>query len=558
MNTAKSVRPLLIFSVLFQLMQAGLILAYVFLSKTLVDLATGEIAGSDITEKLIICASALILCIIVRICTQAAVSYMESKAEISIANSLRFREFNNILRLQSDFRAKYHSGDMVNRLQTDVSAIASCTGRYIPNVIGAGLKFCIALGYLITLQPALALILVIVLPLGLVAGKFILRSIRKLSLEVRESDSEVQSHVQESLQHLPIIRSLEYGAISSSELGHMQRNFYGKVMRRTRFSLIARIITGLGFSLAYAIAFLWGVRGIYLGVISYGMMTAFLQLVGQIQHPLLEISEQLPSIFHCTASIDRLNEIESLPKEPDTESIMLKAPCGIRAKNLEFSYPDSSHKVFDNFSYDFKPGSRTAIVGETGVGKSTLIKLFLSLLKPDNGSIEIYNQEGESLESSASGRCNFIYVPQGNSLFSGTIRENLKMGKADASEEEMKEALRISAADFVFELEKGLDTECFEAGGGLSEGQAQRIAIARALLRPGSIMLLDEFSSALDPETENILLERLCSPGNDRDNKQGNNQDNNQGNDNSRINKTMIFITHRERVGDFCDNFLKL
>ena len=218
---------------------------------------------------------------------------------------------------------------------------------------------------------------------------------------------------------------------------------------------------------------------------------------------------------------------------------MLEGTVGVRLENVSFAFPDSVSDVFNGFTYDFTPGSRTAIVGPTGVGKSTLIRLLLALLRPREGHIFLYSAADNSsvpqAPVSATTRCNLVYVPQGNSLFSGTIRENLLIGNPDATDEQMLEALHTAAADFVMEMPEGLDSQCFEKGAGLSEGQAQRIAIARALLRPGRVLLLDEFSSALDAQTETLLLERLTARLSDR---------------------TMIFITHRERVIDFCDAVL--
>ena len=532
---AAPVAPMLTGAVLCQLVLVGIALCYVYISKSLVDVASG--VGEGGARELVLLGCAMVLTILLRIGFQSCISYIESKAEIKIANSLRQREFDKLMHLKSDYRKHWHSGDLVNRMQSDVSAVASSIGRVIPNLTGAVLKFSAAFAYMLVLEARLAWLLVLVIPVGVFGGRFVLRRTRALTLAVREGDGKVQSHVQESVQHLPVIQGLEYGANSSSELEMIQDDFYSKIMRRTRFSIVARILTALAFSLGYAIAFLWGVRGIWLGSVSFGLMTAFLQLVGQIQRPLLEMSEQLPSLFHCSASIDRLMEIEAMPGEEEGEALMMDGIAGVRLENLSFHYPDGEEMIFDNFSHDFKPGSRTAVIGETGIGKSTLIKLLMSLLQADSGKITLYDLKGNCAEASSRTRCNMVYVPQGNTLFSGSIRENLLMGKPDADESQMREALHRAAADFVDRMPEGLDSQCFEAGGGLSEGQAQRIAIARALLRPGSILLLDEFSSALDPETEELLLERLNDGSSD---------------------KTMIFITHRERVADYCDSILRL
>ena len=532
---AAPVAPMLTGAVLCQLVLVGIALCYVYISKSLVDVASG--VGEGGARELVLLGCAMVLTILLRIAFQSCISYVESKAEIKIANSLRQREFDKLMHLKSDYRKHWHSGDLVNRMQSDVSAVASSIGRVIPNLTGAVLKFSAAFAYMLVLEARLAWLLVLVIPVGVFGGRFVLRRTRALTLAVREGDGKVQSHVQESVQHLPVIQGLEYGANSSSELEMIQDDFYSKIMRRTRFSIVARILTALAFSLGYAIAFLWGVRGIWLGSVSFGLMPAFLQLVGQIQRPLLEMSEQLPSLFHCSASIDRLMEIEAMPGEEEGEALMMDGIAGVRLENLSFHYPDGEEMIFDNFSHDFKPGSRTAVIGETGIGKSTLIKLLMSLLQADSGKITLYDLKGDCAEASSRTRCNMVYVPQGNTLFSGSIRENLLMGKPDADESQMREALHRAVADFVDRMPEGLDSQCFEAGGGLSEGQAQRIAIARALLRPGSILLLDEFSSALDPETEELLLERLNDGSSD---------------------KTMIFITHRERVADYCDSILRL
>ena len=510
-------------------------IAFVYVSKKLVDVAVSILSGTSDNSSLGVWAVAMVVVIVIRVLLNALRTYLQTKTEIALKNRLRYNLFNVLMHVRNDGGSRHHSGDILNRLQEDVRQVSSTLAGTVPNLFGTSLQFIAAFGFLVYLDLRLALAVVVIVPLGLVVGKFVTSRIRNLTLDIRNSDSKVQSHLQESFQHLTLLQTLEYVGTSSDTLGGLQSRLYGNEMRRAKFTILSRVVISLAFSAGHTVAFLWGVWGISTGVVTYGMMTAFLQLVGQIQRPLVELSSQIPSVIHATASIDRLMELEALPREDEGESVLLPSPAGVRLEDVSFSYPDSARLILDDFSYDFRPGSRTAIVGPTGVGKSTLIRLLLALLSPKKGSVAIYSTE--SYPASPATRCNLVYVPQGNTLFSGTIRENLLMGDPSASDEQLWKVLHIAAADFVSGLPAGLDSQCFEAGAGLSEGQAQRIAIARALLRPGSILLLDEFSSALDAETESVLLERLTSELPDH---------------------TMIFITHRDRIIDFCDSVLRL
>lgn len=515
---------------------AGCAIGFVYVSKKLVDVAVAMFEGRDLMNGLTLWAALMVGIVIFRIGLNALRTYLQTTTEIKLKNSLRRRIFDILLHLQSNGGTRHHSGDMLNRMQEDVRMVSSVMAGAIPNLLGTVLQFVAAFAFLVCLDMRLALLIVIVVPVGILIGKYITGRIRNLTLDIRKSDSQVQAHLQESLQHITLLQSLEHTDSSASTLDGLQGNLYGNELRRTRFSVMSRICMSLALQAGHIIAFLWGVAGISTGTVTYGMMTAFLQLVGQIQRPLVDMSSQVPSIIHATASVDRIMELESLPQENVSEAHSLAGIVGIRFEDVSFAYPESSNLVLDGFSYDFMPGSRTSIVGPTGVGKSTMIRIMLSLLKPVKGRVMLYS-DAEHVEVSPATRCNLVYVPQGNSLFSGTVRDNLLMGNPEATEEQMTSALHTAAADFVFDLPEGLDTQCFEAGAGLSEGQAQRIAIARALLRPGSILLLDEFSSALDAETENVLLERLTS---------------------SLPDHTMIFITHREKIIDYCDSVLRL
>ena len=523
---------------LFQVVGVAISLFYVWLSKDLVDTSVEHFQGDLQRQRIISLAIIFTLVSLSRPILTAIKSYMQSRMAVSMTNSLRQRLFDEMLKTEVDVGRKYHSGDMINRMESDVSAVTNAFCAAVPNLFWAGLQFAAAFACVLYVDLRLSLILVVLLPIAAPAGKFIMKKVRKLTLRIKSSDSRIQSHIQESIQHHTLLRTLEYTDGSSQMLGELQDENYSRNLKRIGFSIIARVLMSLAFTLGYLVAFLWGVRGLSTGVVTYGVMTAILQLVGQLQRPLLLASENLPSLLHCTASIDRLMELEDLPKEEAEDALMLGAPAGVRVRNLSFQYPDGEEKVIDNLSFDFKPGSRIAITGRTGIGKTTLLKLILALSRPTSGSIELYDSE-TSVPVSVKTRCNFAYIPQGNTLFSGTVRENLLMGDRNADEERMKEVLHLAAADFVMDLPEGLDTICSEAGGGLSEGQAQRIAVARGLLRPGSIVLLDEFSSALDPATEEEMLSRLTAK------------------DGLCAGKTMIFITHRESILNFCDSELK-
>ena len=375
-----------------------------------------------------------------------------------------------------------------------------------------------------------------IIPLFVALSRFYVGKMRSLTRQVRDSDSKVQSVLQETVQNRMLIKTMEGDDTMVDRLENTQSELRHRVVRRTAFSVLSHLLLNFGFAVGYLTAFLWSAVRMSAGTLTFGGMTAFLQLVNKIQSPARSLTKLVPAFVSVFTAAERLMELEENPLEEQGTPIELDAPCGIRFSDVSFAYPDAATQpVISHLTFDFRPGSCTAILGETGAGKTTLVRLLLALLRPQDGRVEIYDRR-EVREMGPRMRCNLVYVPQGNTLLSGTIRDNLRLGKLDATDEEMLEALRLSCADFVADLPDGLDSLCAEDGGGLSEGQAQRISIARALLRNRSIMLFDEATSALDPDTERQLLDNLLHHSQ----------------------KTIIFVTHRLAVVDYCDQVLKL
>jgi ABC-type multidrug transport system fused ATPase/permease subunit len=340
------------------------------------------------------------------------------------------------------------------------------------------------------------------------------------------------------MEHNVVLRTMESGDWVTDRLDDMQHDLRNKIDRRARFTVVFRSVMAVSFSLGYILAFIWGALQLRAGVITFGVMTSFLQLVGQIQQPILQVINMLPQILQATTSIDRLEEMEHLEAEEirRDESCKMDGLLGLDIQDVSFRYATGDREILSHFTHQFAAGSKTALMGHTGAGKTTLFRLLLGLIKPNQGNMELFNTDSRQAISEHT-RSNFVFVPQGNSLMSGSIRYNLQLAKPDATDEELREVLHTAMADFVLDLPEGLDAECGERGGGLSEGQAQRIAIARGLLRPGSIMLLDEISASLDEETEHELYRRLFA---------------------AYPQKTMIFITHRPTVCELCNEVIRL
>lgn len=518
-------------NVIAGLLQVGLGLLGVELLRRLIDIAVGSMSGS-LGWMAVALGGVLLSEMLIHI----IVTWIRAVLGVRSQNRLQQYFFERLLRGQWRGVERFHSGDVLNRLFGDVGDIVGLLTEVLPSAVVILVQFCASFAYLYVLDRQMALILIVAAPIFVLFSRFYFYRMRRIVRHIKDSNSALQSIIQECVQHKLVVKVMEREQTMVDRLEQRQAVLRHQVRSRTRFSILSRSMVNIGFAGGYLAALVWGLYQLQDGLITVGVLMAFTQLIHRIQRPLLDMARLLPSLVSSMTSSERLMELDELAPEAKVEPIRLRGPIGIRFEQVDYQYTKKGRCVLRDFTHDFRPGSSTAILGETGAGKTTLIRLSLALAHPDQGRVVLYSADGREIEASAATLCNFSYVPQGNSLFSGTIRENLLLGNPSATKAQMEDALRAAMADFVLDdLPDGLSTLCGEHGGGLSEGQAQRIAIARALLRPAGVLLLDEATSALDVQTEQALLTRL------HERLEG---------------VTILFVTHRLAVADFTDEQL--
>ena len=533
-DNSRGIRLNILVRIMAGLLQTVLALCVVWLSKRLIDdVAMTGTMGEMVVQALLI-AAAVVAGVSIRQLNQ----YLANKAFIKKVAELRLAIFSQLFNRRLFEDNDIHSGDVTSRMAKDIDAVSETLAVQLPQVVVMTIQLVGAFLLMRWFDSRLAWALILITPLAIIIGKYISHRLKRITLSIREDESRIMARIQESVELNVVLRALQGERWMQDRVEELQDRQTANYIRRSRFMVFSRFALGCTFGLGYMLAFVWGAYGLRTGAITFGVMTSFLQLVGQIQQPILSLLGAFPSIIYSTASIDRLKEMEhGEEKQPcDGKDITTRTLLGIRMDNVTFRYAKGDREVMSNFSHDFRPGTKTAILGTTGAGKTTLFRLILNFIQPDSGEVTFYGN-GFNHAADKSMRKNVVFVPQGNTLISGTIRNNLLMAKPDASDEELHTALHTSCADFVFDLPQGIDTVLSEHGGGLSEGQAQRIAIARGLLRPGAVFLLDEISSALDEDTERELFSRLFA---------------------ARPSTTILLITHRKKVAALCDERLEI
>lgn len=533
-DNSRGIRLNILVRIMAGLLQTGLALCVVWLSKRLIDDVAMTGTMSEMAVQALLIAAAVVAGVSIRQLNQ----YLANKAFIKKVAELRLAIFSQLFNRRLFEANDIHSGDVTSRMAKDIDAVSETLAVQLPQVVVMTIQLVGAFLLMRWFDSRLAWALILITPLAIIIGKYISHRLKRITLSIREDESRIMARIQESVELNVVLRALQGERWMQDRVEELQDRQTANYIRRSRFMVFSRFALGCTFGLGYMLAFVWGAYGLRTGAITFGVMTSFLQLVGQIQQPILSLLGAFPSIIYSTASIDRLKEMEHGEEKQscDGEDITTRTLLGIRMDNVTFRYAKGDREVMSNFSHDFRPGTKTAILGTTGAGKTTLFRLILNFIQPDSGEVTFYGN-GFSHAADKSMRKNVVFVPQGNTLISGTIRNNLLMAKPDASDEELHTALHTSCADFVFDLPQGIDTVLSEHGGGLSEGQAQRIAIARGLLRPGAVFLLDEISSALDEDTERELFSRLFA---------------------ARPSTTILLITHRKKVASLCDERLEI
>ena len=483
-------------------------------------------------------AAGLLVLIAVQMLLHLSVKWLEERTSVKLELAFRDRVFRALLGREYATVSKYHSGELLNRLFSDVGVVSSGVTNLLPSAVGLVTRLVCAVIVLLVIDLRFTAVLLAAGAAVFVVSCVFRDRLKSLHKQMQEKHGRVYAFLQETLENLLVVKVFGAEERMTGQAENLQGEYFRVRMRRRRLSVLANAGFGFLFQAGYLYALLWGGFGLLHGTLSYGSLLAILQLIGQVQTPFASLSGVLPQYYGIIASCERLRELEALDAEPPRAAVdaekLYAALREIAFEDVSFGY--DRERVLEHAQCAIPKGSLTAITGRSGHGKTTMLKLLLGIYPVDGGRI-VFRTDGGEIPASAETRALFAYVPQGHLMFSGTIRENILFVRGSAPQNEIDEALAVSGADeFVRELPDGLDTRLGEKGLGLSEGQVQRLAIARALLSGAPVLLLDEATSALDERTERELLGRLRGLKT----------------------RTVVIISHRRAVLEVCDHHIDI
>lgn len=482
------------------------------LSKYIIDAVTGFN-----TKGIIAALVFFILMQLFQIVTRAIASRISMKVSIRVNQQITAQVYDKLLATDWEALSVYHSGDLLTRLAGDVTTVSSSVLGWFPELFTRLLQFAGTLGVILYYDATLAILALLSAPVTLLMSRYVIKMMRYHNQKMRQLSSEMMVFNEESFQHIQLIKSFDRTDAYSQKHRKLQQQFKDASMDYNRFSIHKNTIMSLAGTMVALVCFSWGIYRLWGGHITYGTMTLFLQLSTSLTGTFAALASLVPSAITAATAARRIMTILDLPNEdrsdaPAAEAFIQKyktTPLKVEARKISYHYENSASVLIDS-DFDADAGQIIAVMGPSGEGKTTLLRLLLGIVRPKGGSLELCAEDGCRIDISASTRSLFAYVPQGNTIFSGTVRENLLLIHPDATDEQLHEALRLACAeDFIQALPLGLDTPVREQGSGFSEGQLQRLCIARALLSDAPILLMDETTSALDMETEKTVLENI-------------------------------------------------
>ncbi len=489
--------------------------SFALTSKNVVDTAVSALTGGAPMETLFHACVFLALLVVIQLLMQVGVSELTVRLSGKISILCKTKLFASLIHKEAGSVLSYHSGELLTRLTSDVSVVSTATSTLLPDVIHYVTRALASFVVLYTLDRTFALLCLLVLPIVLIASSIYRKKMKSLHKKVQESDGKTRSFMQETLANLLVIKSFGNETRIVDNATRLQKENYRFNLKRNHISIIMNVFFYIAMTAGYYFALGWGAVRLSQGLMSFGTLTAILQLVEQLQSPFRSLASLLPQYYAMTASTERILELEELPEEETAgeefkREEIYENVAAFCVENLTFSYEDKT--VLRGVSFRLNKGEFAAVTGLSGAGKSTLLKLFLGIMEPEEGEIYLLTKNGEKIPLDAKTRPLFAYVPQGNMILSGSVRENIAFAKENATEEEIICAAKDACIwEEIEKLPEGLDTKLGEGGLGLSEGQVQRLAIARALLYDAPVLLLDECTSALDEETEKSVLEHLIA-----------------------------------------------
>ncbi len=496
--------------------------------------------GTDMFGK---CILIMLLTTVTSIIISAIATMFSSFVSEKFAFGIRSKMFDNVQRSQWYHLSKYHSGDMLSRLSSDVDNISSTLITLLPSIIVTGIQLILVLVILFMNDPVLACIGLIIGPIGMIASLIFKKKYSEYQRKLRESHSKYYSFLQETLSKIGVVKTFELEDENIEKFEDIRNDRMKLVMKSSVLSSVMGSLMRLVYGIGYVVTFSWCAYRLYQSAtygdfsFTYGTMTLFLTLVSQVQASIRSLGNVIPKLYSMKVSAQRIREISEIENEDYCSLGNIPKSVSLKAKNVQFTYETDDGTVLSDLSFEIPANKNVGIVGTSGTGKTTFIRLLLSLISPDKGSLTYIDDKNNEYTASVATRSFISYVPQGNTLMSGTIRSNLLCGNKDATDEQMWQALEFAdAKKFVEKSANGLDTSINEGALGISEGQAQRIAIARALLRDKPVLILDEATSALDEKTEARIFERLTK----------------------QLNKTCFIITHRRSMLSYCDMILEI